>query len=142
MTAHLPALAAIERVCETASEGPWRATPFRDQHEARWAEIVAMVGDGTDSWIVTTNRDCGTEEADAEFIALARTAMPALVAFARDVLALCDDRDDLIRDTNRPGSAGVEAVIANGRSLVSTASIRQTLARHLGERDDGVGVEG
>ena len=91
-----PSLAGIEQRTAAASEGPWEV----NGPDEEWAVIHS----GPDSVIhaYTTHDpdcqgcECGGDEAghvaisveDVEFIAAARTDLPALTAAVRDVLAL------------------------------------------------------
>lgn len=99
-------------VCEAATRAPWGHWP-----EAGSIEIFAADPDDTNhpalspgttssEWILVgdvrprlgwgqdiyepTDRRPGGDEPDAEFITTARTELPALAKFARDVLALLD----------------------------------------------------
>ena len=83
-----PSLAGIEKSAAAATEGPWSAA---DEHgdlpgaDPAWC-VSRMTEDGR--WMHDVADEFGLEPADAEFIAAARTAVPALTAAVRDVLAL------------------------------------------------------
>jgi hypothetical protein len=77
-----PDLAAIEARVEAATEGPWEATP-NDR-------ILSLTYPCEDVAGQFGNKDAVVEalrKADAEFIAHARTDVPALVAYARELQA-------------------------------------------------------
>ena len=80
MTDPRETLARIRSLADAATEGPWA-----------WAERPTASGDewavfSPTDWALATNRD--GRGADAEFIAHARTDVPALVAALRAVLEL------------------------------------------------------
>lgn len=83
-----PSLAGIEKRAAAATAGPWRAA---DEHgdlpgtDPAWC-VSRMTEDGR--WMHDVADEFGLEPADAAFIADARTAVPALTAAVRDVLAL------------------------------------------------------
>ena len=85
-----PSLADIEQRAAAATGGPWSAA---DEHgdlpgaDPAWC-VSRMTEDGR--WMHDVADEFGLEPADAEFIAAARTAVPALTAAVRDVLALHD----------------------------------------------------
>jgi hypothetical protein len=90
-------LDAVEARANAATEGPWVVeTPESvyghdggpDWAELRWVSDEATVADDDPPWIGPV----GT--ADAEFIAHARTDVPALVAALRAVLDLAVERGD------------------------------------------------
>lgn len=71
-------LAEWETLTEAATEGPW--TPEREGDPA--------LPDATEFWWVASDTVPLGTRGDAEFIAHARTAMPALLGFVEDVRAL------------------------------------------------------
>jgi hypothetical protein len=110
-------LDAIEAYCAAATEGPWSAA---DEHGLLGA-------DATPAWCVSRMDDDGgymgdvaympqghrEEEADAAFIAAARTDLPAVVAALRDALrwkaealTVFDGWEDLYLALGAPGRLG------------------------------------
>ncbi|QIK83003.1 hypothetical protein [Sanguibacter sp. HDW7] len=83
-----PSLADITQRAEDATEGPWEADGRTvNQCVGQWAEVVSTEVSCGSYCYGGTGR--GVESAsDAEFIAHARTDVPALSAAIRDVLAL------------------------------------------------------
>ena len=85
-----PSLAGIEKRVAAATEGPWEA------HEGTVGAMTGPRGCGGCSGLVSPRHEpacfwsevAGAAPADAAFIAAARTAVPALTAAVRDVLAL------------------------------------------------------
>ena len=85
-----PSLAGIEQRAAAATEGPWEA------HEGTVGAMTGPRGCGGCSGLVSPRHEpacfwsevAGAAPADAAFIADARTAVPALTAAVRDVLAL------------------------------------------------------
>ena len=85
-----PSLAGIEKRATAATEGPWEA------HEGIVGAMTGPRGCGGCSGLVSPRHEpacfwsevAGAAPADAAFIADARTAVPALTAAVRDVLAL------------------------------------------------------
>ena len=77
---HTLVLAKIREQADAATEGPWSwgALPTVDGDE--WAVF------SPEDWALATNRD--GRVADAEFIAAARTTVPALVSALEKVLAM------------------------------------------------------
>lgn len=106
-----PDLDAIEARALAATDGPWTAHEFGSYSDHEPTSIVVMQGDGPDWWQSADDGDYiarlgwdRQEWDDAEFIAHARTDVPALVAALRkaetahaaliaDLRALCDDSD-------------------------------------------------
>lgn len=72
-------LSEIEKAAEVATPGPWWPSPM--------GSVFAGHGSGFDRMIADS------EPADATFIAASRTAIPALTAALRDVLAV--SREDV-----------------------------------------------
>ena len=95
-----PSLAGIEHRTAAATEGPWEA------HEGTVGAMTGPRGCGGCSGLVSPRHEparfwsevAGAAPADAEFIADARTAVPALTAAVRDVLALHREDRDFCRD--------------------------------------------
>ena len=82
-----PSLAGIEQRAAAATEGPWEATQDKCWGEKYPSLSIQRVSEYTDY----DPAHAGCEPLDAEdvaFIAAARTAVPALTAAVRDVLAL------------------------------------------------------
>jgi hypothetical protein len=77
-------LDALEKRCNDATEGPWSTEkPSKDENGWPQGIIVAAVARGQ---AVYANPPGGSfPESDRRFIALARTAFPALVKMAREV---------------------------------------------------------
>ena len=70
-----PDLDHLERLCERATPGPWGYDGVEDDHEVTYID-----SDGDEC-----NAAESVAETDAQFIAAARTALPALVARVREL---------------------------------------------------------
>ena len=106
-----PSLAGIEQRAAAATGGPWSAA---DEHgdlpgaDPAWC-VSRMTEDGR--WMHDVADEFGLEPADAEFIAAARTAVPALTAAVRDVLAvLAPHWDAQVRREAKFGRSGSACV--------------------------------
>jgi hypothetical protein len=76
-------LAEWEALANAATDGPWEAVGDGDPYEdgdprLRWGDVTR--GEPGNRFIV-----CESAGPDGEFIAASRTAMPALLAFVREV---------------------------------------------------------
>ena len=120
-----PSLAGIEKRAAAATEGPWEA------HEGTVGAMTGPRGCGGCSGLVSPRHEpacfwsevAGAAPADAAFIAAARTAIPALTAAVRDVLAaLTPHWDAQVRREakfGRPGSACVCEVCDAVRAIAA-----------------------
>jgi hypothetical protein len=106
-------LQAIEARANAATPGPWQLTGGRD-------EVYDIIGDGRD--VVQQ-----VLSPDAEFIASARTDVPALVAEVRRLRGICDgvaqkllstEFDALVREGHERLADAVGSLRANRDSLV------------------------
>ena len=145
MTADLTALLdAMQARCDAATEGPW----------------VADGGEISQSWkrpepwkpIVSTAVACMSycyggsaagveEEADAEFIAAARTDLPRLIAAVRAVLELADAwtaRGEHLMAYSKtiPEEVGTPLLEAGAEFVVRARTLRHILTAALKEADD------
>ena len=97
-------LDAIEQRAHAATEGPWEATA---QDHAAWDVPIL---DRTGHYLVICP-DCGVrggyERADAEFIAHARSDVPALLAEVRRLRAMEQRVREYARHLARPFADGV-----------------------------------
>ena len=102
-----PSLAGIEKRANAATEGPWEAIEDDSIHAA--PTYVDNDGCGVIAWRPVC--DFVVRHGDAEFIAAARTAVPALTAAVRDVLAaLAPHWDAQVRREAKFGRSGSACV--------------------------------
>ena len=110
----------IEARANAATEGPWKTTY---EEADQWHSITGSpypLGGGL--WadhpeVATVDQE---DEADAEFIAHARTDVPALVAALRAVLRVCDATE----------ATPVPGIVITG-AAVSTTNIRRAIEEAL-----------
>jgi hypothetical protein len=121
-------LDAMQARAEAATEGPWEAVPTVR------AAIVAFDNDDSGYW--TDVADGFETEADAAFVAAARTDLPALLGFARDVLALHRPErptGNLVTDATPSYCGGCyEAGGYDGAPLWEDCPVVALATRHLG----------
>ncbi len=80
-------LARLRALCEAATPGPWEVAG--NLQTKVFDEVVAPHRTGNPEWCEGV-ADCDTGEEDAEFIATARTAVPALIAEVERLTAELD----------------------------------------------------
>ena len=108
-------LAGIEQRAAAATEGPWEATQDKCWGEAYPSLSIQRVYEYTD--YDPARAGCEPLDAeDVEFIAAARTAVPALTAAVRDVLALI---------------VAADAETGPYAHILHTSAVRAALASHL-----------
>lgn len=117
MTTEPISLSAVEKACEDATDGPWVAEYSGEQGHC----VIPADAQSTREAVCTTR--LFHQSADAELIALSRTALPATIQALRKVLELhrpcrevCLDDDDACHgclDMNWPCST-VRAISATG----------------------------
>ncbi len=96
-------LAAIRAIEQAATEGPWRAVAGLWATDGGKQEIFPAVissrGDPAkaETWLMAAGRGSPNPEANAEFAAAARTAMPRLLAAVERVLELHARQDKPVR---------------------------------------------
>lgn len=84
-------LAGMRAKTDAATRGPWRAT---DPHPFQPGAQIRLYGpDWEPIRIEASNERHVWATPNAEFIVMARTAMPALLSAVENVLALCDEAD-------------------------------------------------
>jgi len=78
---------------DAATEGPWIV---------RFGAPFSVWQEQADTWTELPVARHVQSGADAEFIAMARTAMPALLSALKSILALCDEHDESERYSGVP----------------------------------------
>jgi hypothetical protein len=93
-------LADIEARADAATDGPWNIAVSEDR---KWALVLADAGTADERIVVRSISDD-----DAEFIAHARTDIPALLAMVREQRERLDTADALIRDLTDSGDCSFD----------------------------------
>lgn len=103
-------LAEQKRLAEAASPGPWQAVSARYGYDVSETWAVEPVGPSVHNVCHVT-----IGEADAAFIAAARTTAPRMIAALEAVLAVLSSEEEWLDHLMETGEGGMRRVVGIGR---------------------------